>query len=158
MSLRELVFKEGYKLKRSEITLQHCLHSRVAAGFTAVSWIPTATGTSNPTGMLTLMFSCRKKKRCSQKQSSLTPAKEFESLRHSSRAISTTASPGPKNPTSKYCFADSHHDNSTRGKGVAERATKDNRKSFSDVTFETHFTYKTVFVFTGLPKCGSQFI
>lgn len=40
---------------------------------------------------------------------------------------------------------------------MGERATKDNSRSCSGVAFETHFTYKTVFVFRGIPKCRSQF-
>lgn len=80
------------------------------------------------------------KKGRSQKQSSLTPAKEFESLRPSSRAISTTiCSPGPKKkPCQSTAFIDSHHGNYTPAKRVAGRAAKDNNRNFSDVAFEKH--------------------
>lgn len=40
---------------------------------------------------------------------------------------------------------------------MAERAAKDNSRSCSGVAFETHFTYKAVFVFRDIPKCRSQF-
>lgn len=71
------------------------------------------------------------------------PAKESESLRHSSRAISTTiASPGPKKKKKgqSISFKDSHHDNHTPAKRVAERAAKENSRKFTDVVFEKYFT------------------
>lgn len=40
---------------------------------------------------------------------------------------------------------------------MAERAANDNSRSCSGVAFETHFTYKAVFVFRDIPKCRSQF-